>query len=82
MLELGSLKWARGSDGFYYYSDPVAPGDVTELLIKSIYPIVEAPEGYSLKVHIAATAIQSEPEEAVEGAWGAIIRDDGTMTAP
>ena len=81
-LLLGSAKWTKGSDGFYYYSDPVLPGEGTDLLISSIAPITEGPEGYSLSVHIAATAIQAEPAAAVSEAWGATVLNGGGLTPP
>lgn len=81
-IALGSLKWTKGSDGFYYYSDEVSAGAQTELLISSVYQTGEAPAGYTLTVHIAATAIQSTPSRAVVEAWGATVQPSGKLTAP
>ena len=36
------------------------------------------PEGYNLSVEIIASAIQAEPDEAVETAWPAVVADDTT----
>lgn len=82
IITAGSPKWTLGTDGFYYYSSPVAPGDLTDVLIGSIVQKDTAPEGYSLAVHIAATAIQSEPASAVSGAWGVQILSNGGLVAP
>ena len=81
-LTLGSAKWSKGSDGFYYYASAVHAGESTDILVASISQMVEGPEGYSLMVHVAATAIQSEPAAAVEQAWGASVQSDGKLAAP
>ena len=67
-----NVKWVKGSDGYYYYTSPVEPGKKTDSLLDCtvIYPPdVETPE-YTLSVEILATAVQSEPANAVEEAWG------------
>ena len=81
-IVFGSPSWVKGSDGFYYYSLPVSSGSATDLLIQSISLIGEAPEGYSLSVHITATAIQAEPPKAVQDAWGATVQAGGGLTPP
>ena len=81
-LTPGSSKWALGSDGFYYYTLPVASGKSTELLIDTISLTGTAPKGHSLTVHVAATAIQAEPHTAVTQGWGVQIQADGTLVAP
>ena len=61
--------WDIGTDGFYYYKEPVAPGASTAgslLTCKALYP--ENPE-YTLSVEILATAIQSTPASAARNAW-------------
>ena len=81
-IELGSQKWMRGSDGFYYYSNPVSAGAVTDILIRSITLLTEAPEGYGLSVHVSATAIQTHPAEAIGEVWGAAVESNGNLIAP
>ena len=81
-LSYGSDNWALGSDGFYYYALPVSAGDTTAILLDKVILTGEAPEGYSLTVHVAATAIQAEPAAAVTEAWGVQIRSDGRLIAP
>ena len=71
--------WNKGADGYFYYSLPVSPGSSTEerpLDCAVTYP--ENPE-YTLSVEVLAEAIQSEPAEAVQQAWGATIVD-GKLT--
>lgn len=61
--------WIPGTDGFYYYKEPVAPDTSTAgslLTCKAVYP--ENPE-YTLSVEILATAIQSTPASAARNAW-------------
>ena len=62
--------WIPGTDGFYYYKEPVAPGTSTagSLLTCTVTHPVN-PE-YVLNVEILASAIQSTPEDAVKNAWG------------
>ena len=81
-LSLGANGWTLGSDGFYYYTSPLAKDAATENLINSISSLGTAPEGYSLTVHIAATAIQAEPFEAVSQAFGVTVNGDGSLTVP
>lgn len=71
-------KWIE-KDGYFYYTSPVAPDASTQgslLTCTVTYP--ENPE-YTLSVEILAEAIQSEPAEAVQQAWGATIVD-GKLT--
>lgn len=81
-ISLGSSNWVKGSDGFYYYIHSVASNDATAVFINSISPSAEAPDGYSLSVHIAATAIQAAPARAVEEAWGVTVHNNGNITPP
>ena len=63
-------KWTKGTDGYFYYLTPVAPGESTPgslLTCTAVRP--ENPE-YELSVEILATAVQSAPASAVNEAWG------------
>ena len=65
--------WKKGTDGYFYYTSPVAPGNSTLDSLPTCnvtYP--DNPE-YTLSVEILAEAIQSEPAEAVQQAWGATL---------
>jgi len=63
--------WTKGTDGYFYYLTPVAPGHFTEggslVNCSVVYP--ENAE-YILSVEILATAVQSTPAKAVQEAWG------------
>ena len=70
--------WIPGSDGFYYYQNPVAAGATTNALILRAEQITAAPEeGYTLSVEIVASAIQSTPTRVVVENWGVTVGADG-----
>ena len=72
-----SGKWDKGSDGFYYYTSPVAAGAATAALIDEflLEDDVSAPSGYTLQVQMIAEAIQSKPIESVKNSWGVTVTD-------
>lgn len=73
-------RWVKGTDGYYYYLDPVQPGESTRgslLTCKVTYP---ANPEYTLNVEILATAIQSEPTTAVRSAWGVTVNADKSLS--
>lgn len=64
--------WTKGTDGYFYYLTPVAPGGLTDGSLVNCtvtYPQGVEPE-YILSVEILASAIQSTPANAVTDAWG------------
>lgn len=68
-------------DGVYYYTSPVKPGESTGILLTDCEPVKgKAPEGYKLSVEILSSAIQAEPTNAVEDAWGVTVKEDGTLS--
>lgn len=78
-------KWVAFGD-YYYFTGIVAPGKVTDILIKSIAPVSsKAPEGYALNVEIISQSIQAEGTDAagktpIELSWKVKISGD-TVTA-
>lgn len=64
-------KWKKGTDGYFYYPEAVAPEGKTRgsLLTCTVTQRPETPE-YTLSVEILATAVQSQPASAVTDAWG------------
>ena len=69
-------------DGYWYYTSPVDPEGVTDVLIASceLAENAEAPEGgYHLSVEIIASAIQSEPASVVAEKWHVAV-DNGEIT--
>lgn len=67
--------WVLGTDGYYYYTSPVAVGSTTGTLISSCTEVAgKAPaENYRLSVEIIAEAIQSQPDRAVADAWNVTV---------
>jgi hypothetical protein len=68
--------WIDGGDGYYYYTDPVEPGEMTDILINSATQTVTGPVGtdgtqYYLSIEIVASAIQAEGMGAssAQDAW-------------
>lgn len=76
-------RWIKVGD-YYYYNEPLAPGASTGVLLTNCQAVAgQAPEGYALDVTILVSAIQSEPDTAINTAWGIQIKDGkvGTFTA-
>lgn len=73
--------WVLASDGFYYWSLAVEPESQTKNLIDKAE---QAGTGYSdgrkLVVDVASQAIQANPADAVEEAWGVTVGSDGTLS--
>lgn len=70
--------WSQSSDGYYYYTTPVQPGESTGDLLKSLLALKE---GQS--VTILADAIQAEPTSVVTDVWDSgvsSVASDGTLT--
>jgi len=62
--------WYKHTDGFWYHTQSVDPNAVTTELIKNAEAVDgAAPDGYTLGINIIATAIQSDPEDAILEAW-------------
>lgn len=78
-VQWGGGLWVKGDDGFWYYTAAVNANDTTSQLIQTLTPGT-APNGYQLQVQILATAIQADPPEAAETAWG--IEVEGSMLIP
>ncbi len=72
--------WIKASDGFYYWTSPVAPGEETSVLITSVKEL-KATEGRNLVVDVSTQAVQSAPDEAVHEAWGCTVQD-GVLIPP
>ena len=65
-------------DGFYYYTQPVEPGQETAVLINSCSPVEgQTPAGYGLNVEILGSAIQSVPISVVKDNWHVTLDGNG-----
>lgn len=67
--------WVKASDGYYYYTLPVAGGYSTGELLGSKIVLAEGQT-----VTVLAQSIQAEPAAAVQEAWGVTI-SSGSVTA-
>ena len=66
--------WIKGSDGYYYYTKPVAKGgSTTDLLGSSISGTDSSKPGLHLEVTVIQQSIQAEPTSAVVEAWGVTV---------
>ena len=66
--------WVKHTDGFYYYTKPVAPNQKTGNLFTSCTPGNDKPDGADhLEVNIICQAVQSTPAAAVGEAWKVTI---------
>ena len=70
-----AYNWFMASDGFYYWTSPVAPGAETGVLINRVTEL-KATEGRNLVVDISTQAVQATPDEAVHDAWGCSVEND------
>lgn len=75
-----AYNWVKASDGFYYWTSPVAPNKETDVLIVSVAEF-KATEGRNLVVDVSTQAVQSAPDEAVHEAWGCTVQD-GVLIPP
>lgn len=71
--------WTRGADGYWYHSLAVAPNALTGTLIEQATRLTQPPEGFRLNLQIVASAVQSDPADAVKEAWG-ITPVNGTIS--
>lgn len=67
-LNLTPDGWVLGADGYYYYTKPVAAGDMTGMLISSATAKTTTGE-YSVSIEIVASAIQSNLGNDAQSAW-------------
>lgn len=80
-LYMGSDKWIKGEEGFYYYTLAVPSNRNTETLIDEavLLETAKTPADYKLSIDILASSIQAEPKEAVEEAWGLSVDSNGAL---
>lgn len=91
-IAINTNDWFLGDDGYYYCKLPIAAGEQTAALIDSFVPTDAAyassgnasgefvfPDYYVLTVDMAASAIQCEPENAVEDYWRVSVDGSGSL---
>ena len=72
--------WFKASDGFYYWTSPVAPSAETGVLIERVSEL-KVTQGRNLVVDVSTQAVQSVPDDAVHEAWGCTVQD-GVLIPP
>ena len=74
-------KWVEGKGGYFYYPTPVQPNGLTDGSLLTCEVTYPANPEYTLNVEILATAIQSEPKDAVEAVWPVkVVEADKTLS--
>lgn len=73
---LNSEKWFLGDDGYYYYKQPVAAGNVTDNLLASESKMQLED---NMQVTVLAQSIQASPTSVVHDKWGVTVNSDGTI---
>lgn len=74
--------WFKIGD-YYYHKAAVEPGNSTSVLFTNckVNEVVTPPEGYHLCVEVISSAIQAEPDTAVQEAWKVVTVDaNGKLT--
>ena len=72
--------WVKASDGFYYWTSPVAPSAETGVLIERVTEL-KVTQGRNLVVDVSTQAVQSVPDDAVREGWGCTVQD-GVLIPP
>ena len=67
--------WLEGSDGYYYYTEPVPVDQSTGNLLGTAMTLDE-----NMQVVVLADAIQAEPTTAVTQAWGVTVDSNGSIS--
>lgn len=72
-VDYGNGDWVKGSDGFWYYTKPVAAdgGKTTNLIERATIKFPEG-KGYKMDLEVMAQSIQAEPTNAVVDSWDAV----------
>lgn len=77
--------WQKGSDGFWYWPEPVASGSTVPDLIVSLTTPANRPDDCGLNVIVTAQTIQSagftdaDNVPLVTSAWGCVVNADATI---
>ena len=80
-LDFDSEKWILGSDGYYYYNEPLAPGETTAALFRNVKFDIGMGNMYqgstaTIKVSAQATQVKNNGDNALDAkGWPA---DDAT----
>ena len=79
---LPANNWIKGSDGFYYYTKPVAIGESTTVLpqiSRNILPGDDNKQKYKLVSTYVFTGIQANVSVAITSTWGVTLDQNGNI---
>lgn len=71
-VDYGNGDWVKGSDGFWYYTKPVAVKGSTTNIINTATIKFHEGKGYQMDLEVMAQSIQAEPTNAVVDSWDAV----------
>lgn len=82
-----SSNWLKGSDGYYYYKQPLTAGNTTTDLpvtVTALSPVDGEgnsliPEGQTLTTVYLATGVQAKPTTAVTNSWNVTLDGSGNI---
>lgn len=84
LADMGSAgiasEWFLGSDGYYYWTSPVAAGGSTDALVTLAKQLNTYEDGRQLSVDIVSQAVQADPVTAAQEAWGVTMNADGVIS--
>ena len=72
--------WFQASDGFYYYTKVVEPGQHIPLFADAIQHKQQT--GYELRIQILSSGIQIDPVDAIQDAWPAVLVNENGELEP
>ena len=89
-IKYNTSDWKQGSDGYWYYTQPVPSATQTDDEDKSFTTVLieecqlsegaNKPDGFYLSVEVVASAIQSTPADVVGDQWHVTVDNNGTLT--
>lgn len=81
-IQLDTENWFEASDGYYYCKNKVVPNSESAVFIIECRQSdsAAAPEGCHLQVKVIASAIQADPDDAVQAAWTSVAVSNGQLS--
>lgn len=72
--------WFLASDGFYYYTKPLYPGESVQLFTDAFQ--LREKSGHELRLQLLTSSIQTTPSDAINAAWPAVQINESGMLEP
>lgn len=77
-LEIGGEDWSRNEDGYWYYSDPVAPHQSTGSLLAKIQIPKELSQDFNVAVVQECTPVLYDEAGKPYADWNLAVNEGGT----